>query len=515
MHRARARSRIALGLLLAALAAGGARAAEPAGDTLTPDRWHLGSLDLRPCTVGARGGSGLPTEAAYCTTLDVPEDWEAPAGRHIGLHLALVRSTGADADPDLVVFLDGGPGGAATEDYPAMAPALAPLRKRHHILLVDQRGTGASNPLDCEDDLTLEGDKPDRRAVPPAPGDAAAQQAATRRCLAALAPRAAPQFYATTDAVRDLEAVRQALGGRALDLVGVSYGTRVAQQYSVRYPQAVRSIVLDSPVPNRVALLSEHARNLEAALQQRLALCGATPACAQRYGDSAAVLRAVLERLRRQPQTVQLPDPRSDEPRPQRLGADDLAQLLRFYLYSDTTSALVPLVIAQAHGGQYAAVLAQSRIVVGDVAEHLSNGMAASVLCTEDADLLQDQPQDAATLLGAGLVSVARATCALWPHRGRPAGFHEPLRTDVPLLVLSGQFDPVTPQQYGAEIVARLPHARQLLAPGQGHAVLGVGCMPKLVAAFVRDRDPARLDDRCLAALGAAPAFLDVNGARP
>ena len=154
-----------------------------------------------------------------------------------------------------------------------MAPALAPLRKRHHILLVDQRGTGASNPLDCEDDLTLEGDKPDRRAVPPALGDAAAQQAATRRCLAALAPRAAPQFYATTDAVRaDLEAVRQALGGHALDLVGVSYGTRVAQQYRVRYPQAVRSIVLDSPVPNRVALLSEHARNLEAALQQRLAL---------------------------------------------------------------------------------------------------------------------------------------------------------------------------------------------------------------------------------------------------
>ena len=96
---------------------------------------------------------------------------------------------------------------------------------------------------------------------------------------------------------------------------------------------------------------------------------------------------------------MQLPDPRSDQPRPQRLGADDLAQLLRFYLYSDTTSALVPLVIAQAHGGQYAAVLAQSRIVVGDVAEHLSNGMAVSVLWTEDADLLEDQPQDTATLL--------------------------------------------------------------------------------------------------------------------
>jgi len=464
--------------------------------------------------VGGRHATAVPTQAAYCATMDVPEDWDAPGGRHIGLQVALVRSSGADAKADLVVFLDGGPGGAATEDYPAVEPALAPLRKHHHILLIDQRGTGASNPLDCNDDLALEADKPDQRAAA-APADADAQRAATRRCLAALSPRAAPQFYATSDALRDLEAVRQALGAPALDLIGVSYGTRVAQQYGARYPQAVRSIVLDSPVPNRLALLSEHARNLESALQQRLALCAGTPACAQRFGDSYARLHEVHQRLEHQPQTVDVPDPQTDERHRRRLDGNTLAQLLRFYLYSDTTSALVPLLIEQAHAGQYATVLAQAQLVIGDVSAHLSNGMAASVLCTEDADLLQDQPQDGATLLGAGLVGSARNTCALWPHRGRPADFHQPLRTALPVLVLSGQYDPVTPPGYGAEIVAALPRARQLLAPGQGHAVLGVGCMPRLVAAFVRDLDPAALDDHCLAELGAAPAFLGVNGARP
>ena len=492
-----------------------AMAPQSAPGPVPADHWRVGTLDLAPCSVGGRHATGVPTQAAYCATLEVPEDWDAPGGRRIGLHVALVRSSGADAKPDMVVFLDGGPGGAATEDYPALEPALAPLRKHHHILLIDQRGTGASNPLDCNDDLALDADQPDQRSAATAPADAQAQRAATRRCLAALAARAAPQFYATTDALRDLEAVRQALGAPALDLIGVSYGTRVAQQYSARYPQAVRSVVLDSPVPNRLALLSEHARNLESALQQRLALCTGTPACAQRFGDSYARLHEVHRRLQHQPQTVEVPDPQTDARHRRRLDGNTLAQLLRFYLYSDTTSALVPLLIDQAHAGQYAAVLAQAQLVIGDVSAHLSNGMAASVLCTEDADLLQDQPQDEATLLGAGLVASARNTCALWPHRGRPTDFHEALRTALPVLVLSGQYDPVTPPGYGAEIVAPLPRARQLLAPGQGHAVLGVGCMPRLVAAFVRERDPAALDDRCLAELGAAPAFLGVNGAQP
>ena len=382
----------ALLLLPALTARAAAMAPVPAAAS---GHWRVGSLDLAPCDIGGRHATGVPTQAAYCTTFDVPEDWDTPQGRHIGLRVALVRGSAPDNDPDIVAFLDGGPGGAATEDYPPIAPALAPLRKRHHLLLVDQRGTGGSNALDCGDDIALDTDKP----APPAraatfsgaprraagePGPAQ-RRAATQRCIAALAPRAALQFYTTTDAVRDLEAVRQALGGPPLDLVGVSYGTRVAQHYAARYPQSVRSIVLDSPVPNRLALPGEHARNMEDALRQRLARCGATPACAQRFGDSYAAAHLVHERLRRQDVAVELADPLSFALAPRRLGADDFAQLLRFYLYSDATSALLPLVIDAAREGRYAPVLGQVRLVEGDVAEHLSNGMAASVMCTEAA----------------------------------------------------------------------------------------------------------------------------------
>jgi pimeloyl-ACP methyl ester carboxylesterase len=478
----------------------------------TPGRarkaWRLGQVELRACEVGAHHASGLATHAAYCAAFEVPEDWDQPAGRHIRLRVALVPSLAAEPDRDVAVFLDGGPGGAATEDYPAVAAALAPLRKRRHILLIDQRGTGASNPLDCGDALTLDVDAP-------APASSAAQLARIRRCVAELAPKAAPQFYTTTDAVRDLEAVRSALGAPSLDLIGVSYGTRVAQQYAARYPQAVRSLVLDSPVPNELVLLSEHARNLEDAVQQRLARCRAEPACAHRFGDPYASLLQVRDRLRRQAPTVEMRDPQSFALVRRTLHADDLAALVRFYAYSATTSALLPYVISEARDGRFAPLLSQAQLVVGDLSGQLSGGMSASVLCAEDADLLQERPQDDATLLGGETVRAARLACAAWPHRPRPADFHRAFQTSAPVLVLGGEFDPVTPPRYGRQIVQALPRARLLLAPGQGHAVLGIGCMPKLVDGFLQSLDPAGLDDRCLRRLGETAFFVDANGAGP
>jgi len=485
-------------LLACALAAGsGASAA---------DHLRLGTLDFSGCDIGPPHGRGVPTMAALCAQFSVPEDWDSPGGRHITLHLALVRAQGSEAQPDPVVFLDGGPGGAATEDYPAIAAALAPLRKRHSVLLVDQRGTGGSGPLACGDELQLDAD---------ATHAPAQQLQRIRRCVAALAPHTAPQFYTTSEAVQDLEAVRQAIGAPSVNLLGISYGTRVAQQYAARYPQAVRSMVLDSAVPNRLVLLSEHAGNLEDALRQRLARCQQEPACKARYGDSYARLREVQERLRHHAQTVELHDPYGFAVVHKSFGPDELVALLRFYLYSATTSALLPYVIDEAWAGRYGPLLAQAQLVVDDVSEHISGGMSASVLCAEDADLLHEQPADSQTLMGAGPVRSALLACQAWPRGRRPANFHEPLQTTIPVLVLAGEFDPVTPPRYGQEIVAGLPNARLLLARGQGHAVIGAGCMPRLVARFVDQRDPAGLDDACLRTLGETAPFLDVNGSAP
>lgn len=471
----------------------------------------MGQLELQPCAIGAHTAEGLPTISAYCAAVSVPEDWERPGGRQIRLRVAIVAAEATRPAADVVTFLDGGPGGAAVEDYPAVAPALEPLRARRSILLVDQRGTGGSNALRCA-----------------APGaeqssggrDALAQEAGAlgawvRQCLGELAGHAAAQFYTTSAAVRDLEAVRQALGAPPLDLIGVSYGTRLAQQFAQTYPRSVRAVVLDSPVPNSLALLADHARNLEQALRALFARCAADQACAQRFGDPYATLYRVRARLESRPQAVTVRDPVTFEPSERTLTADDLAALVRFYAYSPATAALLPLMLQQAEQGNYATLLGQKQLLAQDLADQVTGALELSVLCAEDVDLLRTRPEDDGTLLGNSAIRRAQAACALWPRGTRPQSFHRPWQSDIATLLLSGELDPVTPPEYSRRIARGLSDARVLIAPGQGHSVMTAGCMPRLIEQFMVSLQPGALDAGCLHRLGATPAFLNYNGAAP
>ena len=411
-------------LLLSMLAALGgwwlaqrhAAGSELAVNAAAPDVLQLGRLRLEPCSIG-RTDIGVATARAYCTGFPVPEDRAHPDGRTIRLKVAIVPAEAAESARDLVVFLDGGPGGAATADYPAIAAAFGPLRKRHALLLVDQRGTGGSNALECA---------PEPDVAKAAAPDESAALARLRACLAQLAPRAAPQFYATGDAVADLEDLRLALGGPQFDLVGVSYGTRVAQQYAKAHADAVRALVLDSAVPNDLALGGEHARNLEDALAALFRRCRSEAACADRYGDPYRTLRDLQARLRARPVSLRLRDPYTFRPREQHVTADSLAQLVRIYAYNPHTAALLPYLLHEAAGGDYAPLMGQSQLVVDDVAGSLDDGMALSVLCTEDVDRLRVNPADEGTVLGNSLPRWLLAACAIWPRGARAPDFGEP-----------------------------------------------------------------------------------------
>ena len=182
---------------------------------------------------------------------------------------------------------------------------------------------------------------------------------------------------------------------------------------------------------------------------------------------------------------------------------------------SPETAALLPLSINAAANGDVAPLLGQERLLDADLAGDLNSGMSMSVICSEDADRLQDRPQDADTILGNRLIDSIKAQCAVWPHGAMPNDFHAPLRSDRPVLILSGSRDPVTPPKYGDEIMQGLSNARHLVLKGQGHAVLVRGCMPKLVEQFIDHPDPKKLDARCLDRLGPTPEFVDFNGAAP
>ncbi|HEU0277587.1 MAG TPA: alpha/beta fold hydrolase [Rhodanobacteraceae bacterium] len=497
----------------APVAASAGDAATPPGtraQPAPPARLRMGSLTLTACAL--KQPDSAQTTPAYCARFKVPENRADPRGRSIALALAIVKSSSAVPDRDLVTYLAGGPGQSAIQTYPSIAPGLAPLLQHHDLLLVDQRGTGDSHPLECPKVEASQAQKFVASDLPPA--EITAQIAA---CAKEVEQTADPRAYTTSAAVADLEAVRQALGAPRLDLVGVSYGTRVAQHYASAYPTAVRSIVLDGVVPNQLVLGETFATALERSLKLQETACRATPACERAFGNWYATLQQLDAKLKQaKPRQVTFPDPATFKPVTRTLDADTLAGVVRLFSYSAGTQALLPLAVNEAAHGNYAPLLGQSKLITSDLAASMGTGMQLSVICAEDAPLLTPRPQDADLMLGDTIITNMQASCAGWPHAAMPAHFHAAFQSAIPTLLISGERDPVTPPADAAEVLKGLSDGRSLVVRGLGHAeAINAGCMPRLVEQFIDKLQPQRLDAKCLDRIGPIPAFINYNGAAP
>ena len=482
--------------------------AAPAGDTdISADGGlRYGRIAFEPCSLTV---PRLDPVEAQCATLEVPENHAEPDGRRIELALAWIPARG-EGEPDPVFMIAGGPGQSALESYPMLHDAFSDVRRNRHVVLVDARGTGGSHPLACKDD---EGEN----AFTDADDDSAeAARAFARDCLDQLDDDSDLRFYTTTDHIQDLDLVRELLGADQVNLIGISYGTRVAQQYAKRYPEHTRTVTLDSVVPNDLALGGEHARNLEDALTEQFRRCREDEACLGNLGDPAenlATVRTALEAGNLAP--VSFRDPVTGEWRSETPSYGNLAGLLRMYAYQPAAAATLPLLLSEAAKGRYEALLGQSAMLMDDVSDMIMHGMQLSVLCTEDYPELQADPDDADTVLGTELVDYSRAQCEVWPAGERPAGFREPVSGDVPVLAISGELDPVTPPRYGDAVVEHLPNGRHLVLAGQGHNVIAAGCMPELFAQFLETADAKALDADCLSRLRATPPFAGHYGWEP
>jgi pimeloyl-ACP methyl ester carboxylesterase len=469
----------------------------------SPVMRRVGALSLEPCSLAAPNSP--TTIPAFCGGLPVAEDRAARAGRQIELAVALVPSRAKRPRPDPVFMLAGGPGQSALESFPAAVAAFRDVLRDRDVVLVDQRGTGGSNRLACPESEAASGSD--------AFGDAAAARRFAESCLAGLDADA--RFYTTSDAVLDLEAVRAAIGAGQVNLVGVSYGTRVALEYLRRHPDRTRTVVLDGVVPPELALGAEHARNLEDALDAHFAICEADATCRRQYGAPRARLDALLAELRRAPRTVRFRDPLSDAEREEPLTPEAVASVVRLYAYVPQLAAMLPRSLAEAAAGRPEVLMAQSAMIEDLVGEQVTFGMQLSVICAEDADRLRVDAADEDTLLGTAFVANLLAQCEVWPKGRRPADFNEPVRSDRPVLLLSGQLDPVTPPRYGEAVVRHLPNGRHLVAPGQGHNVFGSGCAPQLMGRFIAAANARDLDASCLQRLAPPPPIVGSFGWEP
>ncbi len=493
-----------------------AAAAAPATSTratanATPVRKY-GRIDFTPCVLTS--GQGLRPVEAQCATFDVPEDRANPKARTITLNIAWLPADAKDGGaPDPIFFLAGGPGQAATDYAAQVDMALDEARKQRGIVLIDQRGTGKSNPLDCRD-----GEGEPLKFDETAQLDEAALSAYVGQCLKSLAGRADPRFYTTGEAIADLDAVRAALGVEKINVMGGSYGTRVAQQYAMHYPQHVRSVVLDGVAPNRVVVGGEFAQRLEEALRKQDQQCARLPACKARYagsGDLIARLGALKSRLAATPVQVSYRDPGTNAPRQDTLTADTLMGLTHGVSYVPQLSSLLPLVVSEAEAGRYEPLMAIARFWSNQVGDTLNRGMQWSVVCAEDAPRYVPDPKDAGTLLGPDMARVFFLACQQWPRGTAAADFATPFKSALPVLLLSGELDPVTPPSYGDEVARNLANGRHLVLRGQGHGAMSLGCTPKLLGRFFETADAKGLDAKCLDSLSYVPPFTSFNGWEP
>lgn len=447
----------------------------------------------------------LATVSALCAILTVAENPADPGGPQIDLFVARVPSLSGTPEPDPVVLINGGPGEGTTELYLGLRPAFEPLRRERDIIILDQRGTGRSNRLAC----------PSADAADLDTADPDVLRELISECIASL--DADLRYYTTSVAVGDLETLRQTLDVPEWNIYGISYGTRVAQHYLRRYPEHTRALILDGIAPPEVALGPEIAANAQAALDMIMSRCADDISCAEQFPDLEQKFATVMSRLEEEPQTVPMPDPQTGEATTLSLSDRQMQLAVRLMSYSPYTAALLPLILSEAYDGNYAPLTAQAYLVVGQLEESLSMPMHNSVVCTEDVPFFEISDFDAPgqTYLGTSVVDALNTVCSIWPAGFRDDDLKDPLGSSHPVLLLSGEADPVTPPAYGTQVLQNLSNARHLVGPGQGHGLVTVGCVPNLMRRFVQDLDPQGLDADCLEREQPTPFFLDFAGPAP
>lgn len=446
---------------------------------------------------------------AECGTLLVPENPAAPEGRKISLHIARVPAVSRRKAADPLFILAGGPGMAASTMYAGAAPAFMRIQRNRDIVLVDQRGTGQSNKLDCPFD--------DEALMRSSPAEVAAE---TKRCLESLTKRADVGFYTTSVAVRDLDRVRAALGYQQINLYGGSYGTRVAEHYLRRFPAHTRTLILDGVVAPEEALGPTIALDAEKALVDILDRCKQDAECTKRFGDPRATYHALRDALNTRAVPVTYTDPTTGETSHLDFGPPQLATVLRLSTYTSEQAAVLPLILHLAHtSGNFTPLAGQFMLMLRSYGDVLAYGMHNSVVCTEDVPFYDPKRIDRAalerTFLGTTQVDALQSLCADWPRGPLDPDLHAPLKSDVPVLLLSGGNDPVTPQS-GAEATRKgLTHSLHVVIPGLGHGQIGAPCMDRVMSQFIERGSVDGLDASCTKLVKPMPFFLSPAGPSP
>ncbi|BFM12360.1 alpha/beta fold hydrolase [Simiduia litorea] len=434
---------------------------------------------------------------AECFSLERLENPNDPNSKTFTLHAArLTALTPSQKSP--LVFLAGGPGQSAIEVGGQVGLVLKALLADRDIVFLEQRGTGDSNGFTCvAEDEDIYADL----------FNVSMSRELAKSCIDAFTGDLSQ--YNTPNAIDDFAAMVQVMGYEKINVYGGSYGTRAALVFMRAYPNLIDSVILDSiaPVQSIVGPFASHGYR---ALNLLFDECEATPDCNNTYPQLRQNYWALWQTVEQAPIDTTIYHPTSLQPQRFQLDPSKLFQLTMSNLYSQQQRQLLPVVFNQAHQKNYAP-MAGLLAASGD--NGIYSGLMVNIVCNEDirrATPAQLQ-QDTNTPFGDVSIKFWQSLCETWPAYALNDDYYLPIKSDIPVLALSGELDPVTPPAWGNLAVEHLPNATHLIAKNAGHIVGLKGCGPKLVRQFLNQPNQPLENADCLAKLPMVKFMRSIN----
>ncbi|PYL33017.1 MAG: alpha/beta hydrolase [Verrucomicrobia bacterium] len=451
-----------------------------------------GLSKLKPCRL-----DGID-EQLFCGKLTVFENRETRSGRTIDLNLVVLPGFDQKTKAEPMFTLAGGPGASSAEGAEFFAGAGKDYRRRRDVVCVDQRGTGKSNRLAIPRDKTANYYLGEMFPID-----------YVKEMRHALEQRADLTKYTTSIAMDDLDDVRAWLGYDKINLFGGSYGTQAALVYMRRHPEHVRSAILLAVAPTDLKMPLHHSESGARAMDLLLSECERDAACHAAFPQIRDDWTYVLAQLEKQPAHVKYSSDGKTAPTTVEIQRGVFAEKIRTWMYGRDKAARIPMIVHQAAGGDFTPFLKQA--IGPSIPDFVADGMYLSVTCAEDVPFINQQ--EAAKLnadnpFGNYRVFQQTRACGLWPRGKIPADYRDPVSSNAPVLIFSGNLDPVTPPKYGEEVAKHLRNSRHIIIAEAGHGADGLkdpGCVDRIAIEFLGKGDAKDLDASCVEGMAPPP----------
>lgn len=436
-------------------------------------------------------------DSVLCGKFTVFENRETQKGRTIDLNVIIIPAIHRESAGAPIFHLEGGPGVAATNLLTFYAERSNPYRQHHDIVLVDVRGTGHSNPLYCPS-LQIKTTLAEQfeEMYPPEK---------VKECYELLSRKADLTQYTTTNVVKDLEDLRRWLGYGKINVYGLSYGTRVAQVYMKMFPASIQSCVLWSPIPIDGKMPLYHARFAQDALEKIFDDCKSDPLCNREFPKFKEEFRSLMAKTSKTPFTFVSKNAAGKQEQLV-ISWHAFETRLRRLMYSPDGIRQIPFIVHNAFLGNLNPFI---RLYgrVPDTSNLIAEGFYLCVTCAEDVPHITKKeigPLTNGTFVGTYRIDQQKRACAYWARGKIPDNFFDPVTANIPTLILSGSYDPVTPTSMAKEIGSHLPLSKLVIIPEMSHMFDGLSnieCFDDLCVKFIDNPTGNNLNIDCISTM--------------